>query len=112
MIYDSVNNNGKMGGLWFISINLYTSVLIVVIIDLLIFTRYHTWINYAVIAIFTIIPYFIFVMLAHQDTFFEYTGTMVTAFGSPLFWMSLIFVCGTCALIDFFILGFDFLFNE
>ena len=108
--YDSVNNEGKMGGLWFKSVNIYTSVLIIVTIDLIIYTRYHTWINFAIILVFTIIAYIIFVICAHNAFLFKSVGTMVVAFGSPRFWMSIIFVCGTCALIDYFILGFDFLF--
>ena len=42
---------------------------------------------------------------------FKSVGTMATAFGSPRFWMNIIFVCGTCAIIDYFILGFDFIFR-
>jgi hypothetical protein len=109
--YDSVNDEGKMGGLWFISVNLFTSVLIVVTVDLIIFTRYHTWINLAIIFVFTFIAYIIFIICAHRATLFKSVGTMTTAFGSGRFWMSLVFVCGTCALIDYFILGFDFIFR-
>ena len=108
---DAMNDDGQMGGLWFLSVNLFTSVLITVSIDLLIFTRYHTWINFAIMIVFTFIAYIIFVICAHFSTMFNSVGTMSAAFGSPRFWMSLIFVCGTCALIDYFILGFDFIFR-
>ena len=109
--YDSVNDDGKMGGLWFISLNLYTSVLIVVTVNLFIYTRYHTWMNFTIILIFTIIAYIIFVICAHHATMFKSVGTMAVAFGSPRFWMSLIYVCGTCGLIDYCILGIDFIFR-
>ena len=109
--YDSVNDDGKMGGLWFMSVNLFTSNLIIVTVDLIIFTKYHTWINWAILAVITLIAYIIFVICAHHFTLFKSVGTMATAFGSPRFWMSIIYVCGTCALIDYFILGFDFLFR-
>ena len=108
---DAVNDDGQMGGLWFLSVNLFTSVLIVVSVDLFIFTRYHTWINFAIMLVFTFIAYFIFVACAHYSTIFNSVGTMATAFESARFWMSLIFVCGTCALIDYAILGFDFIFR-
>ena len=107
---DAVNDDGQMGGLWFLSINLFTSVLLVVTIDLIIFTRYHTWINFVIMLVITFIAYIIFVICAHHALLFKSVGTMVVAFGSPRLWMSLIFVCGTCALIDYFILGFDFIF--
>ena len=108
---DSVNDDGQMGGLWFLSVNFFTSVLLVVTIDLLIFTRYHTWINFVIMLVITFIAYIIFVICAHHATMFNSVGTMAVAFGSPRLWMSLIFVCGTCALIDYFILGFDFIFR-
>ena len=109
--YDSVNDDGKMGGLWFTSVNLFTSVLIVVTVDLIIFTKYHTWINWAILAVFTVLAYIIFVICAHHATMFKSVATMNIAFGSPRFWMSIIFVCGTCALIDYFLLGLDFIFR-
>jgi hypothetical protein len=109
--YDSVNKHGQMGGLWFISVNLFTTILIVVTVNLFIFTRYHTWINFAIILIFTVIAYIIFIIVAHRATLFKSVGTMVVTFGSPRFWMSIIFICGTCALIDYLILGFDFIFR-
>ena len=109
--YDSVNDDGKMGGLWFISLNLYTSVLIVVTVNLFIYTKYHTWINFVIILVVTIIAYIIFVICVHHATMFKSVGTMVVAFGSPRFWMSLIYVCGTCGLIDYCILGIDFIFR-
>ena len=108
---DSINYNGKMAGLWFISVNLFTSILIVVTVDLIIFTKYHTWINIAIILFFSIICYIVFIIVAHRSTVFNSVGTMAIAFGSPRFWMSLVFVCGFCALIDYFCLGFDFLFS-
>ena len=109
--YDSVNDDGKMGGLWFMSVNLFTTNLIIVTVDLIIFTKYHTWINWAILAVITVIAYIIFVICAHHAILFKSVATMATAFGSPRFWMSLIFVCGFCALIDYFVLGFDFLFR-
>jgi energy-coupling factor transporter transmembrane protein EcfT len=113
LYYDeSVNDNGKMAGLWYISVNLYTCVLIFVTIDLMIFTKYHTWINMAIIIVFTIIAYIIFVICAHHATLFNSVGTMAVAFGSGRFWMSVIFICGTNALIDYLVLGFDFIFLQ
>ena len=107
---DSVNDDGQMGGLWFLSVNIFTNVLMVVSIDLLIFTRYHTWINFVVILIITFIAYIVFVISAHHFLLFNSVGTMAVVFKSPRFWMCFIFVAGTCGLIDYFILCFDFIF--
>ena len=102
---DSINSDGKMGGLWFVSVNLFTCVLIVVSVDLIIFTKYHTIINFVIMLVFTIIAYIIFVIVVHYSTFFKSVGTITSVFGSPRFWMSVVFVCGTCGLIDYYILG-------
>ena len=107
---DSVNSDGQMGGIWFLSVNLFTNVLMVVTIDLLIFTKYHTWLNFVVMLVITFISYIIFIICVHHSRFFNSVGTMVVAFSSPRFWTSLIYSMITCGLIDFFILGFDFIF--
>ena len=77
----------------------------------MIFTRYHTWINFTILLVITFIAYIIFVICAHHALMFKSVGTMAVAFGSARLWLGLIFVCGTCALIDYFILGFDFIFR-
>ena len=109
--YDSINDDGQMGGLWYMSLNLFTNVLIIVSINLLINTKYHTIINLLIFLFFTMIAYIIFVICAHYSTIFNSVGTMSSAFSSPRFWMNIIFVCITCGLIDYFIVNFDFIFN-
>ena len=109
---DSINEKGHMGGLWFTSVNLYTCILMVVSVDLIIFTRYHTFINFVIFLIFSVLAYILFVICVHYVTMFKSVGTMSSAFLSSRFWMSFIFVCGTCGLIDYFLLGCRFIFNN
>jgi hypothetical protein len=42
---------------------------------------------------------------------FNSVGTIKVAFSSSRFWMNLLFVAGTCGIIDFFILGFNYIYN-
>ena len=107
---DSVNSDGNMAGLWFLSVNIFTNVLIIVSVDLIIYTKYHTYINVLIMGIFTFLFYIIFLIIVHNVTYFNSVGTMVVAFGSGRLWMSIIFVCGTCALIDYVILSVKFVF--
>ena len=111
MMDESFNEKGKMGGLWFCSVNLFTNILIIVSIDLLIYTRYHTWINLVILLIVTFLAYIIFLLLVQYMTMFNSVGTIGEAFYSVRLWMNLIFVGGTCGIIDFFILGFNFIFR-
>ena len=113
LYYDeSMNDKGQMAGLWFISVNLYTCILTVVSIDLIIFTKYHTFINLFIFLFFTIIAYIIFVICVHFWAIFKSVGTISSVFGSRRFWMTFIFICGTCGIIDYFLLGFQCIFNN
>ena len=111
MMDESINEKGKMGGLWLCSVNLFTNILIIVSIDLLIYTKYHTWINFAILSVITFLSYIIFLLLVQKMTVFSSVGTIKEAFLSSKIWMNLIFVGGTCGMIDFFILGFNYIFN-
>ena len=110
MLDESVNSNGKMGGLWFISVNLFTNILIIVSVELLIFTKYHTWINFVIIIIITFVAYIIFIIIVHNLSLFNSVGTMGVAFSSPRMWLNILLVGGTCGLIDLFLLGIEFVF--
>ena len=107
---DSMNRDGKMAGLWYVSVNLFTCVLIVVSVDLIINTKYHTYINFLIMLIFTVLAYIIFVIIVHHSTFFNSVGTIASAFGSSRFWMGIFFVCCTCGIIDYILLGAGFIF--
>ena len=110
MLDEPVNSNGKMGGLWFISVNLFTNILIIVSVELLIFTKYHTWINFVIILVITFVAYIIFIVIVHNLSLFNSVGTMGVAFSSARLWLNILLVGGTCGLIDLFLLGVEFVF--
>ena len=103
MMDESVDKNGKMGGLWFCSVNLFTNILIIVSIELLIQTKYHTWINFVIIIVITFLAYIIFLIIVQKLSMFNSVGTISVAFNSGRMWLNMIFVGGTCGIIDFFI---------
>ena len=110
MLDESVDKNGQMGGLWFCSVNLFTNILIIVSIELLLNTKYHTWINFVVLVVITFIAYILFIIIVHNMSMFNSYGTMYVAFNSGKLWLNLLFVGGTCGLIDYFILSFQYIF--
>ena len=110
MMDESVDKNGKMGGLWFCSVNLFTNILIIVSIELLIQTKYHTWINFVIIIVITFLAYIIFLIIVQKLSMFNSVGTISVAFNSGRMWLNMIFVGGTCGIIDFFILCVEFIF--
>ena len=111
MLDESVDKNGQMGGLWFCSVNLYTNILIIVSVELLLNTKYHTWINFVIIIVITFIAYILFIIIVHNMSMFNSYGTMYVAFNSGKLWLNLLFVGGTCGLIDFFIISFEYIFS-
>ena len=107
---ESINQEGKMGGLWFCSVNLFTNILIIVSLELLIETKYHTWINAVILLIVTFIAYIIFLVIVQNLSMFNSVGTVGEAFISGRMWMNLLFVGGTCGIIDFFIISVEYIF--
>ena len=106
-----INKKGKIPGLWFMSVNLYTNILIIVSVTLLVTTRFHTWINFAILGVVTFLSYIVFLIIVHNWAFFNSVGTMAIAFSSPVFILNVFLICGLCGLIEFFILSFNFIFN-
>ena len=111
MMDEAINEDGRMGGLWFCSVTLFTNILIIVSANLLIYTKYHTWINEVILLVITFVSYIIFLILFHNMSMFNSVGTIKEVFWSSRVWMNLIFVGGTCGMIDFFILGFKFIYH-
>ena len=105
------NKNGKLPGLWFLSVDLYTNILIIVTVTLLITTKFHTWIHFAILGIVTFLAYILFLIIVEYIDIFNSVGTMKATFNSSVLWMNVFLICGTCGLIDFFILSFYFIFK-
>jgi hypothetical protein len=116
VIYSFMGENfdikGNLPELWVISVTLFTNVLLIVTTDLLIYTKYHTWINFTIMGIVTVLAYIAFIFAVHHMTLFNSVGTMMNTFTSYKIWIMFIFVCGTCSLIDFTILAFNYSFNR
>ena len=103
-----INQNGQMAGLWFMSVDIYTNILIIVTTTLLITTKYHTWIHFVILFIVTFFAYICFILIVHQLTVFNSVGTMQVAFTSPVMWLNIVLICGFSGLIEYFILSFAF----
>ena len=105
-----IDKNGKMAGLWFMSVDIYTNILIIVTITLLITTKFHTWIHFAILLVVTFIAYILFLIIVEIWDIFNSFGTMGVAFNSPVLWLNVFLISGACGLIEYFILCFNFVF--
>ena len=108
----SFDKKGNIPELWVISVCLYTNMLLIVTGDIIIYTKYHTWLNFLIIGVTTFIFYICFVILVHNWSFFNSVGTMVNTFNSVKIWFLFILITGTCILIDFTILAINFTYNK
>ena len=106
----AVDKDGDVESLWLISVNLFSNIILIVSLDLFVYTRYHTWINVAIMLFFTFTLYILFIIMVHHVKLFKSQASMNVSFGSALVWVNIIFVCGTCYLIDMGIQTFNFTF--
>ena len=103
-----LDKKGNEGDLWFISVNLFTNILIIVSIDLLVYTRINTYVNALIMLIITFIAYIIFLIIVHNLLMFNSNGTMIVSFSSATIWVDMLFTCGTCFVIEFATMAFNF----
>ena len=106
----AVNKDGDVESLWLISVNLFTNIIIIVSLDLFVYTRYHTWINIVIMLFFTFCLYIAFLFMVHHVKLFKSVASMTVSFRSGIVWVDIIFICGACYLIDMGIKTFNFTF--
>jgi magnesium-transporting ATPase (P-type) len=106
-----VDDDGNNESLWLISVNLFSNIILIVSINLLIDTYFHTWINIAIMVVSTFLFYIAFIIMVHYLIMFNSVGSMKVSFLSCRVWMNIIFICGTCFLIDKLQKAFKFLLN-
>ena len=104
IVNNNIDKDGHESNLWVISTVLYTNILLIVSFDMIIFTRYHTWLNWVIVICLTFMLYIIFLIMVENITFFTSSGTMIYTFNSKLVWMNFINVAGLCFMFDFCIL--------
>ena len=110
IIYKEIDPEGHESNLWAISATLFTNILMIVSIDLIIFTKYHTFINWVIIGVSTFLCYIIYLVFVENVNIFDSSGSLKYTFQSGLVWMDILLVSGICILIDFVILSFNQLF--
>jgi phospholipid-translocating P-type ATPase (flippase) len=95
------DSNGNFADLWFLSVNMFTIIIVVVSLRILVVQKYYTILNIITMMITTFVFYSIFVVYVNTSEYFHSCGTMIVSFNSPVLWMSTIFVSGLCFLIDY-----------
>ena len=106
----AIDNDGYMGCLWFISVVMYTNIILIVSFDLFIDTKYHTWLNFILLIGTGIILYIIFLIIVHNWSVFNSYASILGSVSSSLFWLNIILVTFICLTIDYTIKAIKYLF--
>ena len=109
-----VNIKGDQPGLWFISVVLYTNIVIIVTNQLIINTSTHTFVHWLIIAVITYLAYIIVLITLHfdfkfgLDKIFVYhsQATYEVVVTSSKFWFLTFLICGFCFVIDLLIVTY------
>ena len=105
-----INSLGHVKCLWYNSVILYTNIIIIVSIDLIVITKYHTWINWVLLFFCTFFLYIVFLIAVHKLIMFNSQGTMQIAFSSYRSWLFFILIGGISFISELAILAFKTLF--
>ncbi|KAF9108735.1 hypothetical protein BGX27_008254 [Mortierella sp. AM989] len=102
---DFIESNGTIGGMWVMSVALYTAVLATVLVKAALITD--LWTKYAYISVpgsmifwMGFFPIFALVGAATNLTP-DYYGIIGPVYGQPVFWLTIIFLAVLCNLRDF-----------
>lgn len=90
--------------LWWLSITVYTTVIFVVDIKILFFTKFFTWFMVISVFLFSIGIYFVYFFVADYFNIFLIYKTAQALIESPIFYLNLILLIGTQIIVDITIL--------
>ena len=105
-----IDDDGYMGCLWFISVTIYTNIILIVSFDLFIDTRYHTWIHFVLLIGTGIILYIIFLLIVHNWSIFNSYASIIGSISASLFWLNIVLITCICLIIDYAILSIKYIF--
>ena len=99
-----INKHGEDIDLWFLSITVYTVIILVVDIKILFFTRYFTSYSILSIFVFSIGIYIVYFFVADFINVFFVYKTALAILSSPLFYLTVLLMMGTAIIFDILIL--------
>ncbi len=95
-----INSSGEDIDLWYLSIVVYTTIIFVVDIKILFFTKFFTLCSVLSIFVFSIGLYFLYFFIADFISIFSIYKTAQAVLSSPLFYLITILMIGTAMIFD------------
>ena len=100
---DIIDNKGNASNIWTISLKIYTSILLIVNLNLFIDVRFIIFYLPIVIIVSSLILYIFFLILVHYGLIFEFNSkaTVFPSISSVLFWINILSVCVLAVIVDY-----------
>jgi phospholipid-translocating ATPase len=101
--FNEILKNGRNRNIWYLSLKTYTSVLIVVSINLMMNSDYIIYILPLSIGITTFLFFGIFLVINHYGFLFNFNSkaSIKQSFNSPLTYLNIFFICSFSFIIDY-----------
>ena len=104
----SMNQQGHMIDIWFISITTYTCIILIVDLKLALHTKTWTWINWVAILIFSVGIYVLFVFVGDSlPNMFKSYSTLKSLVSSPIFYFLVAFFAVLVIYLDYISLIYE-----
>jgi hypothetical protein len=100
MPFTGLNAQGHTSDMWYFSITMYTSVILIVDIKLAAYTRYWTILSGLALVITSIGFYFAYIWIADAVSSFQVYQTATSMFSSQQFYLSVILTVGFVFILD------------
>ena len=97
----AMNSTGQMIDVWYISITLYTCIILVVDLKLALHTKTWTWLNWVAILVFSVGIYLLFAYVGDKFTFFKSYNTVSSIYTSSLFYLIIGFFSILIVYLDY-----------
>ena len=108
----SVDMQGNLPDIWYLSANIYTAIILVVSFRILIVQKHFIWPAPVIMIVTSWLSYFCFVVIVNFDDNYKSYATMGTVFGSCRFYLSVLSPVVTCYILDKIIYSFGILFSK
>ena len=99
-----INDKGHDIDLWFLSITMYTIIILVVDTKIIFFTRFHTWCSFLSVFVFSIGIYIVYFFVADMIDVFIIYKTALALITSPIFYLNVVLLVGMAIMVDTLIL--------
>ena len=98
--------DGEWGGNvdhWTLSATAFTSIVFVVNVNLMIYTRFITWLNWFAVGVASIGMYVMYMWISNYLSYSKMHNAILPAHGSEIFYLTVIICVALCASVDYFL---------